>query len=113
MAISTGQNRRAVDYWKVRYHALALMWTLWQRTTWRIDLCVTTRSAPFTRALTRKVNDENWPIHFVWNEPAVNLGRRLAVMPDVERVYYGLEEQRFAFGPNGQCLHPDMPIAWQ
>jgi hypothetical protein len=110
LATTTGQFRRAVDYWKVQDRALALMWSLNQRTPWRIDLVVTTRGPAFTKALSEKVTQENWPVRYVTYDTPQSLGRALSYMPDVQRVYYGLEEQRFAYGPHGFFCGPDTPL---
>ena len=111
LAVRTGQSRRAVDYWKVQHQGLALMWSLLARTDFRIDLCVTTRPPRFAEAVADKVLMENWPVHYVFASSPESLGRRLSTMPDVARVYYGLERQRFAYGPNGYFIDPAMPLA--
>jgi len=94
----------------VQDRALALMWSLNQRTPWRIDLVVTTRGPAFTKALSEKVTQENWPVRYVTYDTPQSLGRALSYMPDVQRVYYGLEEQRFAYGPHGFFCGPDTPL---
>ena len=99
---------QAVGYWKAHTWALALMWSLNQRTPWRIDICVTSRGPSLTKALSARVTQENWPVRYVFCEP--DLGRKLAQMPDVERVFYGIEEQRFQYGPQGYFLDPSQPI---
>ena len=105
-----GRWDQAVGYWKPHQWCLALMWSLLQRTNWRIDMCVTSRGPSFTKALSARVTQENWPVRYVFQSTPQDLGRRLPQMPDVVRIYYGLEEQRFAFGPNGFFIGPDIPI---
>lgn len=101
---NTGMWDAAVGYWKVNKQALAWMWTILARTEFRIDICVTTRPAPFGRAVAQKCERENWPVRHVFCQPAHELGRRLPTLPDVERVVYGLEDQRWAYGPRGLML---------
>jgi len=91
----------AVSYWQVHPNALSWMWTILARTEFRIDLCVTSRQPQFAAAVARKSERENWPIRYVFAESAEVLGRRLPQMPDVERVIYALDSQRWAFGPRG------------
>jgi hypothetical protein len=102
-----GQWRTAVGYWKVNQYGLKWMWSVLERSTLRIDICVTTRPPGFAEAVARKCEQENWPVGYVFAEAAPELGRRLATMPDVERVVYALEEQRWAYGPHGYRLTPD------
>jgi hypothetical protein len=109
LSIRTGQYRKAINYWKVHGKALSLMWTLLQRTNWRIDMCVTSRGPGFTQALADRVMEENWPMRYVFCDN--ELGRKLPYMPDVQRVFYGHEEQRFAYGPQGYHLDFSKPIS--
>lgn len=97
----------AVNYWQINEYALKWMWAVLSRTDFRIDLCVTTRPPAFAEALARKCDQENWPVRFIFAQSAPELGRRLTSMADVERVIYGLEEQRWAFGPHGFRLTPE------
>lgn len=97
---------QAVGYWKIHIPALQAMWQIMVRTDLRIDMCVTTRPPEFAQALSRKVTEENWPIRYVFCESPHGLGRKLPAMPDVERVYYGVEEQRWAYGPHGVFFDP-------
>lgn len=99
---------QAVGYWEIHPWCLALMWSLMQRTPWRIDMCVTSRDAGFTKALAARATRENWPVRYVFCD--AELGRKLPQMPDVTRVYYGDESQRFAYGPQGFHLDPSQPI---
>jgi hypothetical protein len=100
----------AVDYWEIHRWALNLMWSIMVRTEFRIDVCVTTREPDFARAVARRTEQENWPVRYVFARSAPDLGRQLASMPDVERVYYGLEEQQFTYGPHGFFVSPDSPL---
>lgn len=100
----TGRYDRAVGFWEVHEHGLAVMWTLFQRTPLRIDLAVTTRESGFARAVADLSDHENWPVRYVFAVAAAVLGRRLPQMPDVERVFYGVADQRFAYGPHGFFL---------
>lgn len=110
LACRTGQHRQALSYWKVSGRSLNMMWTLFARTFFRIDLCVTSRGPGFTEALSKKIQQENWPVEYVYCAQAEDLGRSLAHAPDVARVYYGLEEHRWAFGPQGCHIGPDIPF---
>jgi hypothetical protein len=101
---------QALGYWEVHPWALNLMWSLLVRTTHRIDICVTTRPVEFAQALARRCEQENWPVRYVFAEAASALGRRLVAMPDVVRVYYGLEEQQFSYGPHGFFVSPTVPL---
>lgn len=92
---------RALGRWEINTSALQWMWSFLATTELRIDLAVTTRPPGFAQALARRVEHENWPIRYVFAVTATDLGRLLPAMPDVVRVYYGLEEQRWAFGPQG------------
>lgn len=93
---------QAVDYWEINEMALKWMWSILARTPYRIDLAVTTRPRGFAQAVSRLVERNNWPIRFVFDLSAADLGRALPNMPDVDRVFYGLQEQRWAYGPDGQ-----------
>jgi hypothetical protein len=101
---------QAVGYWQIQGRILSFMWTLMARTDLRIDMCVTTRGTGFARAVANKAEHQNWPVRYVFAEEAPQLGRNLAYRPDVKRIYYGLEEQRFAFGPHGYHIGPDTPL---
>jgi hypothetical protein len=105
-----GLHDQALGYWKVSERSLSLMWTLFARTFYRIDICVTSRGPGFTEALSKKILQENWPVEFVYHLSATDLGRSLAHAPDIRRVYYGLEGQRWFFGPNGYFIGPDTPL---
>ena len=91
----------AIGYWRIDGKALAWMWAILARTDFRIDLCVTSRETEFARALAHMIERENWPVRYVFAEAPDILGRRLALMRDIERVIYGLDEHRWAFGPHG------------
>lgn len=95
---------QALGYWEINDFALQWMWSILARTKLRIDVCVTTRPAGFAQAVARLIDRNNWPIRYVTNQSAGDLGRLLPTMPDVERVYYGREEQRWAYGPQGMLL---------
>jgi hypothetical protein len=97
----------AVGYWQVNDYGLKWMWAILVRTDFRIDICITTRPPGFGQAVARKCEQENWPVRHVFCCSAPELGRRLSTMPDVERVVYGLEEQRWAYGPQGLLLSRD------
>jgi hypothetical protein len=99
-----GQWRMAVDRWKVDPLALKWMWSIMVRSPFRIDMVVTSRPPRFAKALTAKIEMENWPVRYVFATSADALGRQLPAMPDVERVVYGLEEHRWCFGPQGLSL---------
>jgi hypothetical protein len=103
-------NDQALAYWEIHRWALNLMWSLLVRTDYRIDLCVTTRPAEFAQAVARRTEEENWPVRYVFAKSAPDLGRRLASMPDVERVYYGQEDQQFSYGPHGFFISQDVPL---
>lgn len=105
-----GLYDQAVSYWEISERSLNLMWTLLARTFYRIDLCVTSRGPGFTQAVTKRVEKENWPVEYVYCAQASDLGRSLAHAPDVERVYYGLEQHRWVFGPHGYHIGPDTPL---
>jgi len=95
---------QAVGYWEINDVALKWMWSIMSRTPYRIDMAVTTRPAPFAQALARLVERNNWPIRFIFSASSAELGRLLPTMPDVERVFYGLPQQRWAYGPQGQLF---------
>jgi hypothetical protein len=97
----------AVQLWQINEFAIKWMWTIWVRAPFRIDICVTTRGPKFAEAVAKKCERRNWPVRYVFAESAQTLGRNLPTMPDVERVCYGLEEQRWAFGPQGFRLARD------
>lgn len=101
-----GRYERAVGYWHIHETTLSVIWTLFQRTPFRIDLAVTTREDGFAKAVAHLSDQSGWPIRYVFAVPAPVLGRKLPYMADVDRVYYGLAEQRFAFGPQGYFLDP-------
>jgi hypothetical protein len=105
-----GLYDQAVGYWEIQERTISFMWTLFSRTFWRIDLVVTSRGAGFTQAVARKVLQNNWPIEYIYHGDATVLGRGLAHAPDVKRVYYGLDEHRWAFGPHGYHIDPDTPL---
>lgn len=99
-----GLYDQALGYWEMSERAINMMWTLMARSQFRIDLCVTTRPEGFAQAVAKRVEKENWPVRYVFARTAPELGRGLPTMPDVERVVYGLEEQRWAFGPQGYLM---------
>jgi hypothetical protein len=97
----TGAYDRAVKRWDLNQMAFKWMWSLLATTNLRIDLVVTTRPPAFAEAVSRLALDNNWPVRYVFQSSAEDLGRQLPIMADVVRVYYGLESQRWAFGPQG------------
>lgn len=107
-----GLYGQALGYWEVSERGLNMMWTLLARTQYRIDLCVTTRPEGFAQAVAKRVENENWPVRYVFQSAPQDLGRRLPSMPDVDRIYFGLDEQRWAYGPHGTCIQPDQPVPW-
>jgi hypothetical protein len=100
---------RALSLWEIHDLAIKWLWSIMTRTDMRVDVCVTTRPAPFALALARKMEAENWPVRYVFAHTAAGLGRMLPHMPDVDRVYYGLEEQRWIYGPNGTFFNEKQP----
>jgi hypothetical protein len=100
----------AVGYWEIQERTVALMWSLFQRTDMRLDVCLTTRGPNFALAVARWIERRNLPVRYVYSETPSDLGRMLPQMPDVDRVYYGVEEQRWSYGPRGYYLDPDQPI---
>jgi hypothetical protein len=101
---------QALGYWQVSGRSLGLMWTLFARTFYRIDICVTSRGPGFTQAVSKKILQENWPVEYVYCAQAEDLGRSLAHAPDIARIYYGLEDHRWIFGPHGYHIGPDTPL---
>lgn len=98
----------ALNYWVLNEDALKTMWSLLARTDMRIDMVVTTRPAGFARALAQRCERENWPVRYVFAQEAAHLGRLLPTMADVDRVYYGLVEQRWCYGPHGVFFSPSI-----
>lgn len=96
-----GLCHQALSYWQVNDLAVQAMWSIHQRSPMRIDLCVTSRGELFTKAVGQLATERNWPVRYVFCEAPEALGRLLPTMPDVDRVYYGLEGQRYAYGPQG------------
>jgi hypothetical protein len=92
---------RAVKYWQMNGPTINQMWSMLATTGMRIDVCVTSRQPEFAMAVARLMERENLPARYVFSETAAGLGRKLPTMPDVYRIYYGLEDQRWAFGPHG------------
>jgi hypothetical protein len=92
---------QAVRYWQLNGPTINQMWSMLATTGMRIDVCVTSRQPEFAMAVARLMERQNLPARYVFSETAAGLGRKLPTMPDVWRVYYGLEEQRWAFGPHG------------
>jgi hypothetical protein len=90
---------QALEYWDINEVTIKWMWAVLSRTNLRVDVCVTTRPAPFARAFARLCEHNNWPIRYVFAQSPRDLGRALPTMPDVDRVYYGRENQRWALGP--------------
>jgi len=107
LANKTHQWEKAVSYWKLNEFGVKWMWAIHERSMMRIDICVTTRSGNFAHAVSRMCERENWPVSYLTALPAHELGRRLATMPDVDRVVYGREDQRWAYGPHGYLLTPE------
>lgn len=101
-----GSYGRAVNRWEIHHLALRSMWEIFSRSFLRIDMVVTTRGEGFARAVSRKAQRDNWPVEYIFSETPQALGRLLPSMPDVNRVYYGLEEQRWSYGPRGVFLDP-------
>jgi hypothetical protein len=99
---------QAVSYWNINDHAIKAMWSISVRTTLRIDVIVTSRPREFGEAVGRLVERNNWPIRYVSAISAPALGRLLPTMADLDRVYYGLADQRWNFGPHGVFFHPSM-----
>lgn len=95
---------KAVSLWEINDAAVKWMWSILARTEFRVDIVVTTRSPEFAKAVARLSEQNNWPVRYVSCETAQGLGRLLPAMPDVDRVIYGLEEQRWAYGPQGMFL---------
>jgi len=104
---NVGRWDAAVALWQINDFGLKWMWSVLERSYLRIDVCVTTRPPEFAQAVARKCERENWPVRYVFAEAAPELGRRLPTMPDVERVVYEREDQRWAYGPHGYRLSPE------
>jgi hypothetical protein len=96
----------AVRYWEINPMAVAAMWQIHERTTLRIDLAVTSRGPNFAIAVAKLIQDRNWPVRSIFCETPDSLGRMLPQMPDVDRVYYGMDEHRWALGPRGMFFDP-------
>jgi hypothetical protein len=96
-----GRWDTAVSRWEINHNALNWMWAILARTEFRVDVVVTTRPPSFSQALAKLSDRNNWPIRYIANETAQGLGRLLPAMPDIDRVYYGREDQRWAYGPHG------------
>lgn len=100
---------QAVGYWVLHDIAIKWMWTLLVRTDIRTDVCVTSRSDDFAQAVARRLERDGLPVRYVFADSPNSLGRRLPVMPDVDRVYFGLEHQRWAYGHKGVLLNEAHP----
>jgi hypothetical protein len=94
----------AMDCWVINEFALKWLWSMLSRSPYRIDMAVTTRPAGFAKAVAERSERNNWPIRYIFAQSAQDLGRMLPTMPDVDRVYYGREDQRWAYGPHGIFL---------
>ena len=90
---------QALSYWDISDTTVKWMWAILARSNLRIDVCVTTRPPEFAKALARLSERNNWPIRYVFAQSVGDLGRALPAMPDVDRVYYGRINQRWALGP--------------
>lgn len=96
----------AVRYWEIHDLAVRTMWQIFQRSTLRIDMAVTSRGPNFGLAVARLCQERNWPVRAIFCETPASLGRMLANMPDVDRVYYGDPDHRWALGPRGAFFDP-------
>ena len=99
----------AVAMWKIHDLMANQIWDL-IRVGYRCDVVVTTREKQFARAVSREIERLNIPVSYVWAQTADSLGRELMYRPDVERVFYGLEYQRYSYGPKGFCVTPGHPF---
>lgn len=94
----------SVALWQV-YEAMAnQVWYLRIHANYLCDLVITTREKNFAMAVARRMETENIPIRHVFAMDPIKLGQRLPYMPDVVRVFYSLESQRYAYGPRGYCV---------
>jgi hypothetical protein len=97
----------AVGLWEIHPVMVGQVWYLRNHTPYLVDLAVTTRESGFTRSVAKLVERENIPIRYVFRIEPEKLGQRLPYMPDVVRVFWGLESQRWVFGPKGYGVPPD------
>jgi hypothetical protein len=102
-----GRWDQAVHHWDINSFCLQWMWSIMARTEMRMDIVVTTRVPAFGKAVARLIERNNWPVRYVTAMSAQKLGRQLPTMPDVDRVYYRRDDQRWAFGSRG-VLFPDI-----
>lgn len=96
----------AVRCWEINTMAIAAMWQIHERTLLRIDMAVTSRGPNFALAVAKLIQERNWPVRAIFCETPDALGRMLPNMPDVDRVYYGVPEHRWALGPRGTFFDP-------
>jgi hypothetical protein len=101
-----GRFDAAVRHWDIHDLAVRTIWQIHQRSTLRIDMAVTSRGPSFGLAVARLCQERNWPVRAIFCETPSSLGRMLPNMPDVDRVYYGDPDHRWALGPRGAFFNP-------
>jgi hypothetical protein len=80
---------------------------IWDR-SWRLSMTidVVTFLGPddWAVAVARRIGDEELPIHKVWATTPQLLGRRLAFMPDLVRIYDPFPQHQLMFGQKGRLI---------
>lgn len=96
--------KRAAALWEIDSRMLAHLWDIVWRSRFPLDV-VTFLPEPYAGEMKLRLDNLQVPYgHFQVYESAHVLGRRLAHMPYVQRVYYGLPGLTFVFGSKGELV---------
>jgi len=99
-----GEFSKAVDLFEFNQKLETVIWDRSFRVSMQIDVITFLGPDKFAEEVARRIGDEELPIHKVWATTPKILGRRLAYMPDLVRVYHAYPQYQLYFGQKGRLL---------
>jgi hypothetical protein len=101
------QRRRWAEAADLLEFNAAMETVIWDR-TWRMSMVidVVTYLGPdaWAEEAARRIGDEELPVHKVWATTPQLLGRKIAFMPDLQRIYDPFPQHQLMFGSKGRLI---------
>jgi len=99
-----GEFDKAVDLFEFNQKLETVVWDRSFRMSMQIDVITFLGPDKWAEAVARRIGDEELPVHKVWATTPKILGRKLAYMRDLVRVYHCYEQYQLYFGQKGRYL---------
>jgi hypothetical protein len=99
-----GHVELAVDLFQFNDYLIRIIWDRHVRGSLAMELVTFLGGDDFARALADRVWAEELPFRSVWATTPARLARKLAIMPDIIRVYDPWPEHQITYGSTGRYI---------